>query len=197
VSTVNPYKGSYIIKTGQTSGFGIVEFIDAPATVYLRNDSNGTVYYSPDFETKGAIMVTADILSHGALMSDTDSLQLDETITTVPLDIQSDSSIIADFDTPNAITINQDGLYRVDALVAAQATEDADVTLSVNNNGIPVNNMTQIISMSTSETVTFALTNFVHLVANDTLTLIMQSNTDTTINFPDGTGAILSVQQIS
>ncbi len=98
---------------------------------------------------------------------------------------------------PNAITIIQRGIYRVDAMVMGKPNVGAAISLGVRNSGFSMSNMYQEETLSANESVTFSLSNFVELNAGEHLTLAMTSVPDSTFNLPSfGIGARLSVQQI-
>lgn len=169
-----------------------------PTTVFLRNDSPGRVYYSPTANVKASLMVTAHAPAFGSVLTDASSVSLSNTATNLTLDLQSSDSSGVDFMTnPNAITIIQRGIYRVDAMVMGKPNVGAAISLGVRNSGFSMSNMYQEETLSANESVTFSLSNFVELNAGEYLTLAMTSVPDSTFNLPSfGIGARLSVQQI-
>lgn len=156
-----------------------------PTTVFLRNDSPGRVYYSPTANVKASLMVTAHAPAFGSVLTDASSVSLSNTATTLTLDLQSSDSSGVDFMTnPNAITIIQRGIYRVDAMVMGKPNVGAAISLGVRNSGFSMSNMYQEETLSANESVTFSLSNFVELNAGEYLTLAMTSVPDSTFNLP-------------
>lgn len=135
----------------------------------------------------------------GALMTDADSIELTATPQNVPMIIQSEDSTGVSYTNVNAITIIDEGIYRVDIQVIGSITGDpAQVITALAINNAPVTNMTQAIDFTSLDNGTFTMTNFLTLEPGDQLTIQMNSADTLTFNFStSGIGAILSVQRVA
>ena len=192
-------EGESPIKTGQVNGVGIIDVSAVPATVSLRNDSQGTVYYSVTVPVKATLVITLDsgVSAFGALLSDEGSIPLTETPVVVPMTVQSGAFMDIDYSVANAITMMETGIYRIDILVAGTTVVTESISLALAINGVPNDDMMQSMEFTAVNTTTFAMTNYLSLNMGDVLTLQMSSITATTFFFPPlGPGATLSVQRV-
>lgn len=115
--------------------------------------------------------------------------------TTVPLEGTS-TALNANYDTENAITVSNLGIYMIFYRLSAAPSSDVTLLLKVKNNGVTLNasNITAeganaFISEMTGYTIA-------GLSANDTITLSVESQAETTLTFNGNTNAKLSLIQL-
>lgn len=192
--------GNSPIKTGQVEGIALIDVSAVPATVSLVNTSLGTFYYSTIVPVKAALVVVQDsgVDAYGALLSDEGSMALTGTQTEIPMTLQSGASMNVDYSVPNALTISEAGVYRVEILLPGVTLATANVELALGINGTESGDMAQTLEFTSVNTTTFALTNFLTLAAGTILTLLLSSTPGTTFFFPPfGPGATLSIEKLS
>ncbi|MGI6161978.1 MAG: hypothetical protein ACOYJD_08095 [Christensenellales bacterium] len=150
-------EGNSLIKTGQVSGVGIIDVATAPVTVSLINASTAPVYYATVVPVTATLVVTRDEedTAFGGLISTEGSVEVGLTPVTIIMDEQSAVSMNVDYSTPNAITILEDGVYRVDIFVTGNTVVPQLIVLSLNINGIPNSAMTQGIDYTPPSPATF------------------------------------------
>lgn len=193
-------EGCSPIKTGQLNGIGLVEVTASPVTISLVNTSAEAFYYPPSVPTKAALIVVqnTDTEAYGALLTDEGQISLTSSPVEIPLTLQSGAFLNIDFSVPNAITITEAGVYRIDIFLSGLTVGTASITLALNINGSSSSIMIQSLEFTAINTTTFTLLNYLTLAAGDVLTLELSATPDTTFQFPPfGPGGGLSIQKVS
>ena len=199
-------QGMSPVKAGQLSGFGIVDVTAAPVTVTLTNATGGTIYFPSNAAVQAGMMVSGFTTAFGGRMSQISTFNVPGSVDPIemPLAVTATESVNVDYSVPNAITIEQAGIYRVDisfvGAISGIGMPSQNFAIGLYRNGLvtPESGLIQTVAMVENQYTTFAVSNYVRFEQGDVLRLgVSTAPDDVTVFFPvTGPGVTLMVQRV-
>ncbi|MGI6168915.1 MAG: hypothetical protein ACOYI4_04240 [Christensenellales bacterium] len=120
-------------------------------------------------------------------MTELGSLNLTSTPIAVPFDLQSDAFDHVSYTNPNAITVDEAGIYLILVTMSGRSISGASsvsIVLRLAVNNVAQANTMQTQEFSSAELNTFVFSNIMTLSAGDQLSLLTASDPDTLFSAP-------------
>ena len=114
---------------------------------------------------------------------------------TIPLASNGPNSGIG-VDTANALTINESGTYKVDYYFSGSTSQNANITVEINQNQTSIGSTTIIKDTTANVDTDFIGSSINSFAAGDKITLTIESTSTVTVTPTTGTSAYLNIYKI-
>ena len=126
----------------------------------------------------------------------TNNINLQENVAqTIPLASNGPNSGIG-VDTANALTINESGTYKVDYYFSGSTSQNANITVEINQNQTSIGSTTIIKDTTANVDTDFIGSSINSFAAGDKITLTIESTSTVTVTPTTGTSAYLNIYKI-
>ena len=126
----------------------------------------------------------------------TNNINLQENVAqTIPLASNGPNSGIG-VDTDNALTINESGTYKVDYFFSGSTSQNANITVEINQNQTSIGSTTIIKDTTANVDTDFIGSSINSFATGDKITLTIESTSTVTVSPTTGTSAYLNIYKI-